>query len=154
MACCNLLSSFCILSGRVSCLVFYVFLFSDTATTEIYTYGHTLSLHDALPIYRVAVAAHAGAGLRDGAARRPANAGPRRRSGLRPQRGCNQKAVGGVAPTYGVSIEGGARWPHTSQLFKGVRPHSGSSRSEEHTSEIQTQMRNSDDVFSWKKNNI
>src|SRR3546814_12651712 len=24
----------------------------DTATTEIYTYGHTLSLHDALPIYR------------------------------------------------------------------------------------------------------
>src|SRR3546814_13691348 len=28
----------------------YVFLFNDTATTEIYTYLHTLSLHDALPI--------------------------------------------------------------------------------------------------------
>src|SRR3546814_11561825 len=28
------------------CLVF----FNDTATTEIYTDGHTLSLHDALPI--------------------------------------------------------------------------------------------------------
>src|SRR3546814_8699156 len=28
----------------------YFFLFNDTATTEIYTYGHTLSLHDALPI--------------------------------------------------------------------------------------------------------
>src|SRR3546814_20643556 len=27
------------------------FLFNDTATTEIYTYLHTLSLHDALPIY-------------------------------------------------------------------------------------------------------
>src|SRR3546814_15175231 len=27
-----------------------VFLFNDTATTEIYTYEHTLSLHDALPI--------------------------------------------------------------------------------------------------------
>src|SRR3546814_20798863 len=27
------------------------FLFNDTATTEIYTYGHTRSLHDALPIY-------------------------------------------------------------------------------------------------------
>src|SRR3546814_4980088 len=27
-----------------------VFLFNDTATTEIYTYCHTLSLHDALPI--------------------------------------------------------------------------------------------------------
>src|SRR3546814_16601675 len=27
-----------------------VFFFNDTATTEIYTYVHTLSLHDALPI--------------------------------------------------------------------------------------------------------
>src|SRR3546814_14995499 len=26
------------------------FCFNETATTEIYTYGHTLSLHDALPI--------------------------------------------------------------------------------------------------------
>src|SRR3546814_6936418 len=29
---------------------FYFFFFNDTATTEIYTYLHTLSLHDALPI--------------------------------------------------------------------------------------------------------
>src|SRR3546814_15923898 len=28
------------------------FFFKDTATTEIYTYGHTLALHDALPISR------------------------------------------------------------------------------------------------------
>src|SRR3546814_6693424 len=28
----------------------YGFFFNVTATTEIYTYGHTLSLHDALPI--------------------------------------------------------------------------------------------------------
>src|SRR3546814_6429683 len=27
------------------------FLFNDTPTTEIYTYLHTLSLHDALPIF-------------------------------------------------------------------------------------------------------
>src|SRR3546814_12219528 len=27
-----------------------LFVFNDTAATEIYTYGHTLSLHDALPI--------------------------------------------------------------------------------------------------------
>src|SRR3546814_16504032 len=27
-----------------------VVFFNDTATTDIYTYGHTLSLHDALPI--------------------------------------------------------------------------------------------------------
>src|SRR3546814_19855042 len=31
------------------------FFFNDTATTEIYTYGHTLSLHDALPILGVQV---------------------------------------------------------------------------------------------------
>src|SRR3546814_20187224 len=31
-------------------LLSYFFFFNDTATTEIYTYGHTLSLHDALPI--------------------------------------------------------------------------------------------------------
>src|SRR3546814_10548012 len=28
----------------------FFFFFIDTATPEIYTYGHTLSLHDALPI--------------------------------------------------------------------------------------------------------
>src|SRR3546814_16129930 len=28
----------------------WIFFVNDTATTEIYTYGHTLSLHDALPI--------------------------------------------------------------------------------------------------------
>src|SRR6187431_3792506 len=31
-------------------LFFYFFFFNDTATTEIYTTVHTLSLHDALPI--------------------------------------------------------------------------------------------------------
>src|SRR3546814_10027348 len=30
--------------------MFMCFVFNDTATNEIYTYGHTLSLHDALPI--------------------------------------------------------------------------------------------------------
>src|SRR3546814_18659845 len=32
------------------CLAYYHFFFNDTATTEIDTYCHTLSLHDALPI--------------------------------------------------------------------------------------------------------
>src|SRR5213075_3607559 len=31
---------------------FFFFFFNDTATTEIYTTRHTLSLHDALPISR------------------------------------------------------------------------------------------------------
>src|SRR5216110_4105055 len=30
----------------------FFFFFNDTATTEIYTSSHTLSLHDALPICR------------------------------------------------------------------------------------------------------
>src|SRR3546814_4913929 len=30
----------------------FIFFFTDSATTEIYTYLHTLSLHDALPISR------------------------------------------------------------------------------------------------------
>src|SRR3546814_7905165 len=36
-------------------LVIICFFFKDTATTEIYTYLHTLSLHDALPISGTAV---------------------------------------------------------------------------------------------------
>src|SRR3546814_18189903 len=31
-------------------IAYHFFICNDTATTEIYTYGHTLSLHDALPI--------------------------------------------------------------------------------------------------------
>src|ERR1017187_9679249 len=40
--------------GRTAGLVFCVFFFNDTATTEIYT----LSLHDALPIYSRPCHAH------------------------------------------------------------------------------------------------
>src|SRR3546814_5450501 len=32
-------------------IIFLFFFFNDTAPTEIYTYSHTLSLHDALPIW-------------------------------------------------------------------------------------------------------
>src|SRR3546814_19205072 len=41
-----------VISLVCECPSFVVFSFfcTDTATTEIYTYGHTLSLHDALPI--------------------------------------------------------------------------------------------------------
>src|SRR3546814_10739822 len=38
--------------------MYFFFFFNDTATTEIYTYCHTLSLHDALPIYEAGQAAH------------------------------------------------------------------------------------------------
>src|SRR3546814_17042302 len=38
------------------CMYIFLDFFKETATTEIYTYLHTLSLRDALPIFVVAVA--------------------------------------------------------------------------------------------------
>src|SRR5213075_2284332 len=38
------------MSFRLFFVCFFFFFFNDTATTEIYTTRHTLSLHDALPI--------------------------------------------------------------------------------------------------------
>src|SRR3546814_17482419 len=37
------------------CIEYVFVFFNDTATTEIYTYLHTLSLHDALPIYAIEI---------------------------------------------------------------------------------------------------
>src|SRR3546814_2539457 len=42
-------------STLVSITRLLLYLFNGTATTEIYTYGPPLSLHDALPIYRPAI---------------------------------------------------------------------------------------------------
>src|SRR3546814_904753 len=41
-----------IYSTRCHYYSFFYFFFNETATTEIYTYLHTLSLHDALPIWK------------------------------------------------------------------------------------------------------
>src|SRR3546814_18014528 len=41
----------------MSCHFFFFFV-NYTATTEIHTYGHPLSLHDALPIVRTAPGCH------------------------------------------------------------------------------------------------
>src|SRR3546814_19777731 len=49
----------------------FFFYFKDTATTEIYTYGHTLPLHDALPTSAAARLAPA-PGLAAAAAQPPA----------------------------------------------------------------------------------
>src|SRR3546814_15508388 len=40
-----------LLNTASRCTLCRLFFFNDTATTEIYTYVHTLSLHDALPIF-------------------------------------------------------------------------------------------------------
>src|SRR3546814_21120024 len=42
-------------------MVFVMFCLNDPATTEIYAFWHTLSLHDVLPIY-LAARVHAGVG--------------------------------------------------------------------------------------------
>src|SRR5213076_3584604 len=54
---------------------FFFFFFNDTATTEIYTVGNTLSLHDALPISRDRPRSRAESGETDSAARRAAREG-------------------------------------------------------------------------------
>src|SRR5213594_4161793 len=41
----------------------WLFFFNDTTTTKIYTSVHTLSLHDALPISRVALERNANSSL-------------------------------------------------------------------------------------------
>src|SRR3546814_4495202 len=97
------------------------FVFKDTATTEIYTYGHTLSLHDALPI-SLPRAAHETA-----QARRPRRPRSPRWHALRRRR---QDAHQGSAPHR-------------------VQP--AHHRSEEHTSELQSLMRISYAVFCLKK---
>src|SRR3546814_12127620 len=109
------------------CSMCFFFFFNDTATTEIYTYWHTLSLHDALPIFaasplrRVAPTPppkpphHPASAPR---ATRPAPAPRRRRTTRRPAR--DRRA--------------------------SSRP-----RSEEHTSELQPLMRISYAVFCLKK---
>src|SRR3546814_2751004 len=80
-----------------------MFFLNETATTEIYTYFHTLSLHDALPISQ------------------PAPVPPRRTAGARQRvrddraQGAGQRVRRGVAGVAGRSEE------HTSELQSLMR---------------------------------
>src|SRR3546814_14434508 len=99
------------------CICF--FFFNDTATTEIYTYRHTLSLHDALPIYAV----------------HPINITK------------NEQ----FAPDY-LKISPNNKIPAIVDADgPGGQPLSLFERSEEHTSELQSLMRNSYAVFCLKQ---
>src|SRR3546814_1435776 len=99
--------------------------FNDTATTEIYTYVHTLSLHDALPIA----------------------------PSLRADRACapvlQQMAspFAGAIDFYAALRE--AKVPAQISLYPGET--TATDRSEEHTSELQSLMRISYAVFCLKK---
>src|SRR3546814_8600359 len=104
--------------------MFFLF-FNDTATTEIYTYCHTLSLHDALPIL-----VHFAVGER-------------------------RVCAGGTAPIHRVEFcDGISRQRQrfqNEQVFALVEL--DRNRSEEHTSELQSLMRISYAVFCLKKKN-
>src|SRR3546814_18139699 len=98
--------------------------FNLTAATEFYTYGLTLSLHDARPISR--------------------RAADRRRHRVAERA---RRAVAGGWP----GPDGRPRRPAlaTRRLLDPDRH----SRSDEHTSEIQSHMRISYAAFCWKKKN-
>src|SRR3546814_1561222 len=101
----------------------YFFFFNDTATTEIYTYLHTRSLHDALPISRPA-------------GRRAQSAHPRRYRG-------RYWSAERPSPDH--------RRDPASAPLRRPSPAPSSARSEEHTSELQSLMRISYAVFCLKK---
>src|SRR3546814_4299124 len=104
----------------------FVFFFNDPATTEIYTYCHTLSLHDALPIF---VAALKG-GVIGG--------------------GCE------LALAADIRVSDTTLKLALPEILYGVLPDTGgtqmmTARSDEHTSELQSLMRISYAVFCLKK---
>src|SRR3546814_10173993 len=103
----------------------YTFVFFNvTATTEIYTYLHTLPLHDALPIS-------------------PSRTDP----GLMP------KVATRVDADAVLAAQMVAAMIDQSQQASLCEDSQGDRRSEEHTSELQSLMRISYAVFCLKKNN-
>src|SRR3546814_9175634 len=97
----------------------FVFFFNDTATTEIYTYCHTLSLHYALPISelrRVRLGDHHAA-----ARLHPLD---QRVRGLRHVIRMDRRAVGGAHPGDVHQVldgDGEAGEPATSAVRRGRR---------------------------------
>src|SRR3546814_9514529 len=114
-----------------------VFFVKDTPTPEIYTYGHTLSLHDALPI---------SSRSRERALRRAAGAHARRDARPRARSRAPRGRRGSTLQPARVASPLDSRGRHGS-------PRLLPARSEEHTSELQSLMRISYAVFCLKKKN-
>src|SRR3546814_4283476 len=114
----------------VSSYCLYVFI-NDTATTKIYTDGHTLSRHDALPIYPVAW--YEGTTMSSG-----------RQMLLADHQGSivSMADAGGALAGINSYDEWGVPDVGNSGRFQ---------RSEEHTSELQSLMRISYAVFCLQK---
>src|SRR3546814_7474616 len=105
-------------------VILRMFFYNHSPTTELYTYCHTLTLHDALPIFH-----------------QPAQPGQR----LRSDGGLHQRRVAGS--DLRLQLVRLVR-EHAGRLDAG-----GSRRSEEHSSELQSLMRISYAVFCLKKKN-
>src|SRR3546814_18105960 len=120
---------------------FFFFFFNDTATTEIYTYLHTLSLHDALPISGGHhVDGHQHAAFTKG--RGDAGA-------------WSEDAITEIGVAGRESDDEATKNPGIARNIMGVllvhRMVGEDERSEEHTSELQSLMRISYAVFCLKK---
>src|SRR3546814_5610186 len=120
--------------------------FSCTATTEIYTYLHTLSLNDALPI---SASAHFARFARSARGDRASSA-----SALRPL-GPKSKASAAQSnfSVFTAPLSSRASWSRVEMAPKSSTgsARKAASRSEEHTSELQSLMRLSSAVFRLKK---
>src|SRR3546814_2374371 len=101
------------------------FCFHDTATTDIYTYLHTLSLHDSLPI-----------------------------SDGRTARGRDAQVADSAGGRHRVHGDARAGLRVRSARHAARRPFCTHRRSEEHTSELQSLMRISYAVFCLNKKRI
>src|SRR3546814_16406642 len=116
-------------------MLFFLYLcFNVPATSKIYTYGHPLSLHDALPIYPLGSSSC----LQGVTTAVMGNCGftlaPSSKSG----RALVVRNLERAEDISGAAMEAGIDWHWTT-------------RSEEHTSELQSLMRISYAVFCLKK---
>src|SRR3546814_2160297 len=130
-------------------MISLVFFFNDTATTEIYTYRHTLSRPYALPssgrdgaTFRRPRTGQAGLGREldqctDGPHRRR-----RRRDAAEHDRREDPRPAAGPSPRQGRPLQPDSRLTTRNKTM---------ARSEEHTSELQSLMRISYAVFCLQK---
>src|SRR3546814_9039502 len=121
-----------------------LFFFNETATTEIYTYCHTLSLHDALPISSGVASVTGPATSTTSAPRRAAAAATAKP--ILPLLRLPMKRTGSMSSKVGPALTTMRRpasaLPAAEVIGLAPRPvRPRSPRSEEHTSELQTLMR-------------
>src|SRR3546814_9213642 len=118
--------------------MFSIFFFKDSATTEIYTSGHTRPLHDALPIFTLGAARPDGEDWHNGQA---TGTWLHNLTVLLDNRNLKGQPGLWVATPLQLQDDPG----HAVLVLRG--------RSEEHTSELQSLMRISYAVFCLKKYN-